>query len=475
VLNPPETAAVLLAVLAVGAIEILRAATSQRLAAVKAQLSAIVAACNDGVLWIDAHGNVRSCNQAASQIFGCTTDELVGKRIYSVIPSLSLESPKHRFMECLRRCAVLDLPERMETFGIDPADNPFPISLVIKHAKTDGATRHVILVRDDTRRNLAQQELQRYADQLLMTKHALEQHNSRLEATVTSRTEELCRAKEAAELANEAKSAFLANMSHELRTPLHGILSFSRFGQTRISKYSKEKLAQYFETIETCGKTLLHLVNQVLDIAKLESGTIVLDKHPCELPEIVAEVGREFQAMAEDKGVSIQVHAPEASLRVFADRERLAQVVRNLFANALKVSPSGSFVSVAIESSEQWLNVRVVDQGPGIPMNELERIFEKFVQSSRTNTGAGGTGLGLAICREVISHHEGRIWAENVQPNGAAVCFKLPRIDPKLDVPAQPSETDELSWEPSGECAPVSFISTPLQSEVQACLQIAAS
>jgi PAS domain S-box-containing protein len=475
VLNPPETAAILLAVLAIGSIEILRAATSHRMAGVKAQLSAIVAACNDGVLWIDSQGKVRSSNQAAAQIFGCTTEELVGKRIFSVIPSLSLESPKRRFMECLRRCTVLDLPERMETFGIDRDDNLFPVSLVIKHAKADGTCRHVIVVRDDTRRNLAQQELQRYADQLLMTKRALEQHNSRLEATVTSRTEELCRAKEAAELANEAKSAFLANMSHELRTPLHGILSFSRFGQRRISNSSKDKMAQYFENIETCGKTLLHLVNQVLDIAKLESGTMVLDKHPCDLPDLVSEVSREFHAIAEEKGISIQVHAPDASLIVFGDRERLAQVVRNLLANALKVSPSASVVRVLIESSEQWLSVRVVDQGPGIPVNELECIFEKFMQSSRTNTGAGGTGLGLTICREVIAHHFGRIWAENVTPHGAAVCFELPRFGPQADISLQQNESDTPGSGSSSKRGPVSFITTPLPPEVQPCLQVVAS
>ena len=474
-LNSPETAAVLLAVLVVGAIEIQRAAMSQRTSTVKAQLSAIVAACNDGVLWIDSQGKVRSCNQAAAQIFGCTTDELVGRRIYSVIPSLSLESPKRRFMDCLRRCTVLDLPERMETFGIDRDDNPFPVSLVIKHAKARRKSRHVIVVRDDTRRNLAQQELQRYADQLLMTKRALEQHNSRLEATVTSRTEELCRAKEAAELANEAKSAFLANMSHELRTPLHGILSFSRFGQRRISQYSEEKLAQYFENIETCGKTLLHLVNQLLDIAKLESGTVVLDKHRCKLSDVVSEVVREFHATAEEKGVSIEIHAPNASLFVLADRERLAQVVRNLLANGLKVSPSGSLINIHIESSDKWVTVRVVDQGPGIPANELERIFEKFVQSTRTNTGAGGTGLGLAICREVIAHHAGRIWAENVTPHGAAVCFELPRIASQMDIPPQQNESDGLTWEPSSQRAPVSYTTTPILSEEQACLQVAAS
>jgi PAS domain S-box-containing protein len=150
-----QTIGAVIAVLAIGALELLRARMSQRTAVVEAQLSAVVTACTDGVLWIDAPGRVASCNQAAAQIFGCTMNELVGRRIHSVIPSLSLENRKRKFSDCLRRATILDQPERMEAFGIDQDGNPFPISLVIKHAKAGGASQHVVVVRDDTRRNLA--------------------------------------------------------------------------------------------------------------------------------------------------------------------------------------------------------------------------------------------------------------------------------------------------------------------------------
>jgi PAS domain S-box-containing protein len=461
----------LIAVVAIGAMEMLRARAARRTVSVEAQLDAVVAACLDGILWIDAQGRVSSCNHAAAQIFGRTANELLGRSIHSVIPSLSLENLKSTFSDCLRRASILSLPERMEAFGIDPDDNPFPLSLVIRHAKADSTSQHVIVVRDDTRRSLAQQELERYAAQLVMTKRALEEHNALLETTVHSRTEELSRAKEAAELANEAKSTFLANMSHELRTPLHGILSFSRFGQRRIAQYSKDKLGQYFENIEKCGNTLLHLVNQVLDIAKLESGTMVLNKHPCELSEIVGEVACEFHAMAEEKRISIQIHAADASSCVLADRDKLAQVVRNLLSNAFRVSSPGDQVNVFIDSSERQMTVRVIDQGPGISEGELEGIFEKFVQSSRTNTGAGGTGLGLTICREVVARHEGRIWAENSVPHGAVLCIELPRIHAQRDQKSRHGEAEVLDPAHDDDCAPASRVEMPFPFEVQPCLQ----
>jgi PAS domain S-box-containing protein len=435
----------LLAASAVGAIELLRARTARRVVAMQAQLGAVLAASTDAVFWIKSNGLIQSCNSAAAQMFERNKNDLVDKRIQCVIPSLLLETPKRRFADCLRQGPILQLPERMETFANDADDNPFPISLVVKSALHSGIVRYVVLVRDDTRRSLAQQELQRYANQLLMTKRALEQHNAGLERTVNQRTKELRRAKDNAESANSAKSEFLANMSHELRTPLHGILSFSRFGRKRIDSSSKEKLVQYFASIEDCGITLLYLVDQLLDLAKLEARSVVLDKQPMDAADIIREVVRELNGLAEERQVSIRIDVANEPARVSVDREKMAQVVRNVLGNALKVSPAGGTIIASLNSSEDRITFRIVDQGPGIPNDELERIFDKFVQSSRTSTGAGGTGLGLAICREIVSLHEGRIWAENVLPHGAAICFELPRRVDRQDFQCQSAGSESLA------------------------------
>jgi PAS domain S-box-containing protein len=470
-----EIAVALIAVLSVGSIELLKVAAMRRAASAQAQLNAVAAASTDGILWINAAGNIVSCNHAADQIFGHTKKELVGRSIYLVIPSLTLDAPKKRFLACVRRGILLDAPERMETFALDSEGNPFPVTLFIKSTSVSRHGQHVVLVRDDTRRSMAQHELQRYADQLVVTKQALEQHNSRLERTVESRTQELLAAKEAAEQANSAKSEFLANMSHELRTPLHGILSFARFGQRRMLQCTPEKVRQYFENVETCGNTLLKLVDQLLDLAKLESRTVELDKVECEAAIVVGEVVGEFDAVAEERQVSIRIHADQNVGKIFVDSDKFAQVVRNVVGNGLKVSPPDSAIGVYVTSSERHVSFRIVDQGPGIPEDELERIFDKFVQSSRTSTGAGGTGLGLAICREIVALHDGRMWAENVAPHGAAVCLELPRVAVAKQSDGQPKTIEPIAASSAQETSSAPCLSIFHHCEELPCLLETAS
>jgi PAS domain S-box-containing protein len=423
-----EITIALLAVLSVGTLEWRRARAVRRSAATLAQFKAVTAVVADAVLWIDGQGRIDSCNVAATHMFGRSREELVGRGIQAVIPTLADDSAQGSLLACIRRGDLLASPHRVEASALDPDGKPFPVSVLVKGAPHAERATHVVLVHDDTRSSLAQRELQRYADQLLMTKSALEQHNQRLEATVEQRTLELRHAKEDAERANAAKSEFLANMSHELRTPLHGILSFARFGRRRMAQASAEKLLQYFENIENCGDTLLRMVNQLLDLAKLESRSVVLDKKEYDPMEIVSDVAKELQALAEERRVTFELQPVGEPIVVSVDREKFGQLVRNILGNALKVSPPEGVILVRVAQQGERVVIRIEDQGPGVPAGELEKIFEKFVQSSRTSTGAGGTGLGLAICREIVAHHDGRIWAENVAPHGAAICFELPRV-----------------------------------------------
>lgn len=275
---------------------------------------------------------------------------------------------------------------------------------------------------------------------------ALREHGEQLQELVDSRTVDLVRAKEEAESASRAKSEFLSNMSHELRTPMHGILSCARLGADRVGKVDDERLRGYFQLIQESGKRLLVLLNDLLDLSGLEAGRLSMQPVEFDLAELVRRVGLELHASFERRGQGIAFFS-EGDTRMQGDPERLAQVVRNLLSNAGKFAPPGSAVSVHLRPERMALageevaalSLVVEDRGAGIPADELESIFDKFVQSTTTNSGAGGSGLGLSLCREIIRLHCGMIYARNRPDGGACFTVQLPVRHPA------PGEGERLS------------------------------
>ena len=237
----------------------------------------------------------------------------------------------------------------------------------------------------------------------------------------------LITARDAADAASAAKSEFLANMSHELRTPLHGILSFASFGIKKHATEEREKLLEYFQRIHHSGKTLLELLNELLDLAKLGSGTESFDFQLVDLAVLITAVTAEFSSRAAERNLALQWLKPDFTAEVWVDREKMKRLVRNLLDNAFKFSPEGGTIRVTLRRRGGSFVVSVRDEGPGIPEDEIETVFDQFVQSKNTKTGAGGTGLGLTICDMIITAHKGRIWAENCRHRGAVISFEVPR------------------------------------------------
>ena len=170
---------------------------------------------------------------------------------------------------------------------------------------------------------------------------------------------------------------------------------------------------------------------------------MILQKKLCDITEIVHSVAAEFQTLAEDKDLSLRMHLPANAVMCLVDREKIEQVFRNLLSNAAKFSPRSGVIDVALQPSDHKATLQVADQGPGVPEGELDKIFDKFIQSTRTTTGAGGTGLGLTISREITLGHGGRIWAQHAHPCGAVLCVELPtheRDKPSEDVGANDRE-----------------------------------
>ncbi|MCX7086586.1 MAG: PAS domain S-box protein [Methylococcales bacterium] len=275
----------------------------------------------------------------------------------------------------------------------------------------------------------------------ILAKIELEQHHDHLQDMVDERTVELLNAKDVAEKANQAKTLFLSNMSHELRTPIHAILSFSQLGLDK--SHASDKLHAYFDYITQSGNRLLPLVNDLLDLSKLEAGKMLFNFTEHDLRQITLVITNEISLLAAQKNIHLNTDGIPNDLVIACEVAKIDQVLGNLLANAIKFSPNGSTIKLAASIAQlagrradedgrykrPAVMFDVIDQGIGIPEDELEIIFDQFVQSSKTKTASGGTGLGLAICREIITGHGGTIQAFNNPDGGCRFSFILPLIN----------------------------------------------
>lgn len=232
-------------------------------------------------------------------------------------------------------------------------------------------------------------------------------------------------ARDAAEEASRAKSEFIANISHELRTPLQSILGFSELGVMRGAQHPK--LHAMFTDIHGSGTRMLALVNDLLDVSKIESSVGAVTLERADLRGLVLSVVRELAPLLAARQLQLVPELGPRALIAKVDPVRFAQVIRNVLANAIKFSPVGASIEVKARlTEEERIHITVRDHGAGVPPDELEKIFEAFVQSSTSKDGSGGTGLGLAICRKILAAHDGHITAANMQDGGAVFLIDIP-------------------------------------------------
>jgi signal transduction histidine kinase len=228
------------------------------------------------------------------------------------------------------------------------------------------------------------------------------------------------------EAASRHKSEFLANMSHELRTPLNAILGFSQALRQRLFGDLNEKQESYVDDILSSGNHLLSLINDVLDLSKVEAGEVELDVAPFSLRESLERGVVMVRERALQDGVQVSLAATSEIDLVTGDVRRIRQVIFNLLSNAVKFTPAGGIVDVRATQVNGEVRVSVADTGPGIAAEDRERIFEEFQQADAGIDKREGTGLGLALSKRLVELHGGRIWVDSERGHGSTFVFTLP-------------------------------------------------
>ncbi len=383
----------------------------------------------DAIISFDKNERINRFNKATEILTDWSAQEILGRKLDSLIPHDCIQEIRQSLLHIDDETLESSNGLQTQPFVITRQQTQKPVAISVADSGIAGELRYTAIIHDLSDIKAAQNELEQ-------SQLALRRHQEKLESLIEQRTRQLLIAKDNAEAANREKSRFLANMSHELRTPMHAIVSFADLGVSRFESATPEKLKSYFNRIVVSAERLTDLLNDLLDLSKLEAGKMDYDFAENDMLATTKSVINELQPLASQKNIQFNLNSEVQQLAGTYDKQRIMQVIRNILSNAIKFSPEETTISIELrqqknahdwdlQSNNPFIYVGVTDQGIGIPKEELEHIFDQFIQSSKTQTKAGGTGLGLSISREIIHAHYGRIRARNHE-SGATLEFIIP-------------------------------------------------
>jgi PAS domain S-box-containing protein len=365
----------------------------------------LLEAAPDAILETDAEGRIVLLNRGAERMFGYTREELLGLPVEELVPeSVREKHTQHRDVY-RKHPGTRPMGIGLTLEGRKKDGSLFPVEISLSPVETEEGFRVTAIVRDVSER--------RQAEDALRT--VQEKYNREL----AERNREL-------ERANRLKSEFLASISHELRTPLHTIIGFSELLGEELEGPLNEKQKRFIGHIHKDSLHLLELINDVLDLSKIESGRLTLRREVFEFSSALDESLASIRPQAQTKQQVISTHVV-SPLPLEADRLRIKQILMNLLSNAVKFTPEGGRISVAARTEGDSAVISVIDTGIGISKEEHESIFDKFYQVSATTKGVReGTGLGLAITKHLVEEHGGRLHLASEPGKGSVFTFTIP-------------------------------------------------
>jgi PAS domain S-box-containing protein len=375
-------ALVLLSIIAAGVMAfrytLLRTSLISRARAEADRRQAIFDSAMDAIITLNPSGGIESINKAAERMFGYTPPELVGRDIATLVPLAPGE--EGLFLDRVAAQGLRD-GDACQFDARRRDGSTFPIDVNLGEMMQPDGPHLVTVMRDCTERKRA----------------------------------------------DLAKDEFVSTVSHELRTPLTSIAGSLGLLMGGAAGALSERGARLVSIAESNSRRLVRLINDILDMEKIQSGNLVFQLQPLDLGDLVGRALESVSGMASEFNVAFDYTPPAEPVTVRGDADRLMQVLTNLLSNAAKFSPDGGEVEIGVETVESTGRVWVRDHGPGVPPEFHDRIFGKFAQADSSDTRQkGGTGLGLAITREIVERHGGRIWFDSQPGDGATFTVQLP-------------------------------------------------
>ncbi|MFV2057279.1 MAG: response regulator [Thiohalomonadales bacterium] len=374
----------------------------------EAKSSAILATAADGIMILNKNGVIQTFNQAAERVFGYLAEEVIGRSINLLIPDIALGELSSYLNEYDTSKSVCKINNNGYEFtGVRKNKHTYSLEMNVSEMFVGDSTLYTGIFRDITNRKRAEQAINSARDQ--------------------------------AEQATRSKSEFLANMSHELRTPLNAILGYCEILQDQSEVTDYEQYHKDLNQIHKSGKQLLHHVDEILDLAKIESGKMELMLESFDVHELIEQVIESVNIIVLENKNVINTDFCDIKTRFEADRGKVQQILVNLISNATKFTAGGTITIKTLQNKKyglDWLKMTISDTGIGMTEDQANRIFDEFTQAdSSTTKEYGGTGLGLTISRHFCEMMGGMISVESKPGVGTAVSVNLPMlvVGPKID------------------------------------------